>query len=122
MSGWSTKPARTRHGSISRINIATNKVSYVAKLSFLSYLVSLATAGPYLWIAGASESGILRIDRTTLAVSTFSSTLIYPIDVLCADKSYLWAASDIGGPLGRGSREGLARHRHGDCCELSVLQ
>jgi hypothetical protein len=91
------------HGSISRIDIATNKVSSVTTVSGLSFLVSLAVAGPYLWAAGVSDNGILRIDRATLAVRTISSTLFYPGAVLTADKKYVWVSSDGGGPLGRGS-------------------
>lgn len=91
------------HGSIARIDIATNKVSFVAQVSGLSALVSLAVAGPYLWAAGVSNNAVLRIDRTSLAVRTISSTLFYPGEALTADSKYIWVSSDGGGPLDRGS-------------------
>jgi hypothetical protein len=91
------------HASISRIDIATNKVSLVTNLHTLGFPVTLAIAGRDLWVAGVTNGTLLRVNRSTLSTSIVSSALFGAGEVLTADKKYLWVASDSGGPLGRGS-------------------
>lgn len=92
-------PGSTR-GSISRIDIATNKVSLVTRISSQ---VTLAIGGPYLWVANSEAGSLLRVNRTTLAITTITSPLLFQASALCADKHYLWVARDGGGSLYRGS-------------------
>lgn len=90
------------HAFISRIDIATNKVTLVRKLSSPG-LPSLAIAGQYLWVSGVSYPALLRINRTTLSTTKVTSDLFLGVGGITADRHYLWVARDDGGPLGRGS-------------------
>jgi hypothetical protein len=91
------------HPFISRIDIATNKVTLVRKLSSPGFLDSLAIAGRYLWVSGVAYPALLRINRTTLSTTKVTSDLFVGDETLAADRHYLWVASDAGGLLGRGS-------------------
>ena len=90
------------NASISRIDIATNKVTLVRKLSSTGF-PSLAIAGRYLWVSGVSYPALLRINRTTLSTTKVTSKLFLGVGAIAADRHYLWVARDDGGPLGRGS-------------------
>ena len=90
----------TSRGNISRIDIATGKVTLVRSLS---EQVDLAVAGPYLWAVNGANGTLLRINKTTLAATTISSPLLDEASAVTADKHYLWVARDGGGPLDRGS-------------------
>lgn len=87
-------------GTLSRIDIATGKVTLVRRLAEASHL---AVGGPYLWVANGANGTLLRINRTTLATTTIRSSLLDEASAITADAHYLWVARLDGGPLHRGS-------------------
>jgi hypothetical protein len=89
--------------TISRIDIATNKVRLVAKLPSPGFGVTLTIAGRYLWVAGITNGSLLRINRSTLSMTKVASKHFHSVGVLTSDKNYLWVACSGGGPLERGS-------------------